>query len=129
MTKRPVGGKVMVQRARREAAELAAHGGDRTGPVGHAALRVAQLLDSHDARPPALAPACPGSLHALENALAQEVTLHLCKGGLDLQKRPARGDPDKPGEFAAVGTGGTNVTWRLGTDPQDQTTSASCRRF
>ena len=43
-------------------------------------------------RPPALAPACPDSLHALENALAKEVALPLREGGLDLQKRPARRD-------------------------------------
>ena len=80
----------MIERARGQLAEFATDVRDRTGPVSHQALGVAQLLRGHDARPPAVAATRPGGLHALEHALAHEVALHLREGGLDLKKRPAR---------------------------------------
>jgi hypothetical protein len=54
-------------------------------------LGIAQLVDGHDPRPPAFSTPCSSRTETFLDALADEVALHLGKGGLNLQESAACG--------------------------------------
>ena len=90
LLERAVGVQVMVERARGNAAKLAADIGYRARLVGHEVPGVAQLLGGHDAGAAAFASTRPRRLDTLADALADDVAFHFREGCLDLQKGAAR---------------------------------------
>ena len=82
--------QVVVQGAARHVVEIPADIGDRPGAVGHQMPGVAQLVGGHDPQPSALAAAGARRLHAFEDALADDVPLHLGERGLDLPEGASR---------------------------------------
>ena len=82
--------QVMVQRRGPDRAELGADLGDGPRAVGHQVPGIAQLVGRHDARAPPLAAPGTGGGQPLLHPLADDIALHLGKGGLDLQESPAR---------------------------------------
>lgn len=72
---RPIGVKVVVERTRRNVAEVPADVRNRTCTVSHEELGVAQLLGGHCSRAPSFAPARTSGLDAPADALADELAL------------------------------------------------------
>src|SRR3954447_7005848 len=87
---RAIGMKIVVERAGVHIAQFAADLWNAPGLVGHQILGIAQSLGGHDPWPAATAPAGAGGGQAFLNTLPDQISLHLGKGGLDLQEaRPA----------------------------------------
>src|SRR3954449_8598948 len=86
---RAIGMKIVVERAGVHIAQFAADLWNAPGLVGHQILGIAQSLGGHDPWPAATAPAGAGGGQAFLNTLPDQISLHLGKGGLDLQEGTA----------------------------------------
>ena len=83
--------EIVVERADGHVAKLAADLENAPDLVGHEMSGIAQSIDRHDPRPAATATAGAGRGQAFLDALPDQISFHLGKGGLDLQKGAAGG--------------------------------------